>query len=108
MLGRIGKIIAGGDKIPAAVPWYPHLLESLRDPKEAAHFLFACLEDAVSEKDLVHFFRAMNDVRKAGHEEPIMVALSHLPDQERCTFIESLNIFLFNAEEKMKQLSVPA
>jgi hypothetical protein len=108
MLGNIGKIIAGGDKKPAGVPWHPSHIAKLRDPKEAAYYLFASLEDAVSEKDLPHFFRAMNDVKEAGHTEPILVALTVLPNQERSTFIESLNIFLFNAEEKLKQACVHA
>ncbi len=108
MLRIIGKIIAGGDKKPACVPWRPYHINRLRDPKEAAYYLFAALEDAVSEKDLPHFFGAMNDVREAGHPEPIVLPLRLLPESERSTFIESLNIFLFNADEKMKHDSVLA
>ncbi|HLP41224.1 MAG TPA: hypothetical protein VK465_06930 [Fibrobacteria bacterium] len=103
MLKLIGKIIAGGDKKPASVPWYPLHLEQLRDPREAAYYLFAALEDAIDERDLSHFFNAMHDVQSVGHADAIRLPLTHLPEEERKAFIERLNSYLFNAEEKLKR-----
>lgn len=42
-----------------------HLMETIRDPHEAAYFLAACLEDAIAEGDDNHFFGAVVKVSKA-------------------------------------------
>lgn len=46
-------------------PYKESLLEALQDPKEAAAYLNACLEDAIEEGDNKGFLLALRDVAEA-------------------------------------------
>lgn len=83
--------------MPKIVDFDSHLAESIRDPHEAAYFLAACLNDAITESDDQHFFTALEKVSKATGKnlvDSILLLHSHIAPADFPNVGENISIMM--------------
>lgn len=74
-----------------------HLSESLKDPRHAAYFLAACLDDAINDGDAAHFSKAVIRIRQAtgrSTEETVTLMHKHISPKDWPNVDENLSIIL--------------
>lgn len=79
-----------------AVSYYPHFLEGLKNPVDAAHYVIECMEVADKEKDYALFFRALRDIHAAGRT--LSEVFANIPREEFPNFEERLNCMAVKLE----------
>lgn len=77
-------------------------LGNLSDPTEAAHFLIACLEDAVEHNLPAHFLKAVTDVRKihGAKLNPFIFILDNVAEKEHQVVLRQVAEIMMKYMEK--------
>jgi hypothetical protein len=98
ILKRLKGIGAKQGKAMHDFPKYrDHLMESLKNPHEAAYYLAACLEDAIAENDHGHFFQAAAKVARATQTDvksALRLLHSHIAPADFPNVDENLSILV--------------
>ncbi len=84
-----------------AVDFYPHFLEGLKNPVDAAHYLVEAMATADAEKDYVIFFHAFRDVKAAGHN--LVDVFLNVPKEEVPNFSERFNCMSAKMETLLRE-----
>jgi hypothetical protein len=89
-----------------AVDFYPHFLEGLKSPVDAAHYLVESMEAADREKDYLLFFKAINDVRAAGNT--MVEVFKNVPPEEMPNFEERFNCMAVKLAQLLREHPISA
>lgn len=84
-----------------AVDFYPHFLEGLKNPSDAAHYLIESMEVADSEKNYILFFNAIKHVRAAGNT--MVEVFQNVPPDEMPNFEERFNCMAVKLEQLLRE-----
>lgn len=84
-----------------AVDFYPHFLEGIKDPVDAAHYLIESMEAADKERNYILFFNAIKHVRDAGHT--LVDVFVKVPREEMPNFEERFNSMAAKLEQLLRE-----